>query len=805
MRASTFLWIPILLLFIVAFMPLEIKPVKAAWLEGWQYRKAINIVGSAGAGYDYPVYVYVRRDSGTDNPPTVYLAGKCRSDFGDIRFADANGNVFPYCITSQTTDDAHFWFKVTTLDLSVNRTVYLYYGNPNATYVGSLESVFIFAEPCAESSVNWERWICEEGSSSAVSVNPNNYIQIATKSGVYARIRNKNAFSLPSQWIWESFSATPYVPLLNRNITYYYYISSGVTSHSTCNLHWGSFTYYSSVFITTISPLVRLGIGSTVDADISKSGNYHYTSKFLVYKLNNVIHLYFDGSYVSNKTNNDDIKYLYFYGIYDGSSYVYFRLYAFKIRKFVYPEPYIASFGGEGMGSVNVHVGVSPTSLGAVAFKLNGVTYYTPKDFTIDSESGTQTLVVQQASIVFNASYHVGFSYWLKNGAWYSNDLTITFEPTENANFTMVYEAIRFNITANGISGISISVGGSTLQTPCLVWRGKGYTSFQVLTLSKAYNSTFSWYYVGVSVNGSFYSSQSEFTVYALGNTDIFLNYELVFVPPEPPPVVVPYESNEVTWFFRSDTHTVNDQLGYVLSEENSLSYAEYSRSVSANLSVSVGFRAWLHTNIGSFEITPDVVGIYTVTSNGAYEVNSTWSYAGTNLLVDAVEIRIYIRFGEGDWVEACVGITDDDLNIRLPNSTWIIYYNLIKEGNESYTLATLRWGSSTYDTRITLYTSRASPWDIALTHIVNLDFAGFLTAPFTYHIGDLFYALIVLFLCVTAYNDTGSLGYVIAILWLFGGAGSILAALLPSITLNIAYILLAFATAFTLLKFILK
>ncbi|MDH5686275.1 MAG: BNR repeat-containing protein [Candidatus Bathyarchaeota archaeon] len=58
------------------------------WNSTWLYRKLHNITGSsAGAQTNYQVRIVAYGGSGTDSGNAVYLDGKARDDFGDIRFA----------------------------------------------------------------------------------------------------------------------------------------------------------------------------------------------------------------------------------------------------------------------------------------------------------------------------------------------------------------------------------------------------------------------------------------------------------------------------------------------------------------------------------------------------------------------------------------------------------------------------------------------------------------------------------------------------------------------------------------------
>jgi len=808
------IWSAVLIIFLVCsisvyFLSLIPKPVKASWLAGYTYRKSANIVGSSGAGLNYQIMVKVMRSSGTDSGNTVYVSNHCKEDFSDIRFADADGNVFPYAIVYQTSDEAWFWIKITTLDLSVDQTIYMYYGNPDAVSESNPDETFIFYEDWDSETLDTDKWTWYADTYGSYTIDTTNHrFIIYTTSGYSIKPYIKSDVSdivFPSSWIIEDYYGE------NQAFTVDWYHT--VDSNPLGATRWASFGLGTAVpNPTTSSAFVdgyyikytktkdfRCGVGSNTDWN-STDYNWRsfYPNLWKIVRSGDTWKIYWNGTLVHSEDNSEEFSLISFRA--NTCSYERSILGAFKIRKYVEPEPYISSWGEETTFKPTLYVGSNVETY----FKLDGTKYSTPYSEQVDF--GTyHSLEALYSTIIINASYHYGFSHWEKNGEWYSDDLTIdTGAINEDVNFTMVYTNVRFNVSSDGVEGIAVSVSGSTLYTPFIAYRGKGATSFQVLTLTKKINQTHSYCYIGAYVNGSFYSGEATFTITAYGDTDVLLDYEVVYSPPESNEPVITPSTSEATWYFRNDLHTVQDEIGYKLSEQNSMTTESYSEDVSADLSITLGFRAWVFNKFGKTEITPNVVGLYTISSNGTHEVNSTWIYTGSNEIVYAVEIKIYLRFGEGDWITMLVAITDDDLNIIIPEGTWRIFYNVELFRNSTYTKATLYWGSPEYDTRITLPTAAASPWDVALLKLLNLDLIGWLLTPFTFHLGDLFYSIIVLFLCITAYNDTGSLSYVLAILWLFGGGG-ILASFLSPITLNIAYILLAFATAFTLMKLILK
>jgi hypothetical protein len=135
------------------------------WLSGWQYRKSHVINPSSGAGTGYQIKITVHYGSGTDSGSDVYLNGKCNADFSDIRFTDSSGStLLNYWIESYTpSDNAVVWVKLID-DISSNpATIYIYYGNPNATSQSNGDYVFPLFDDFLGSSLNTNKWTVDSG------------------------------------------------------------------------------------------------------------------------------------------------------------------------------------------------------------------------------------------------------------------------------------------------------------------------------------------------------------------------------------------------------------------------------------------------------------------------------------------------------------------------------------------------------------------------------------------------------------------------------------------------------------------
>jgi len=118
------------------------------WFSGsWLYRKSHVISGStAGAQTNYQMKIIVHYGSGTDSGGDVYLNGKCRTDFGDVRFTASDGTtLLDYWMESYTaSSQAVFWVEVPNIPASPSTaTIYVYYGNSAATTTSNAANTMI--------------------------------------------------------------------------------------------------------------------------------------------------------------------------------------------------------------------------------------------------------------------------------------------------------------------------------------------------------------------------------------------------------------------------------------------------------------------------------------------------------------------------------------------------------------------------------------------------------------------------------------------------------------------------------------
>ena len=151
-------------------------------LTQWLYKRS-HAITSATTLINYQVKVIVNYSSGTSSGDTVYLDGKCKVDFGDIRFTDSNEDELSYWIESISGTLATIWVKVPSINTT---TIWIYYGNESASTTSSGDTTFILFDHFDGSSINLLKWTVEKkGSASAIAqVNGSSILQLSGANGI---------------------------------------------------------------------------------------------------------------------------------------------------------------------------------------------------------------------------------------------------------------------------------------------------------------------------------------------------------------------------------------------------------------------------------------------------------------------------------------------------------------------------------------------------------------------------------------------------------------------------------------------
>jgi hypothetical protein len=293
----------------------------------WKYRKSHVINSASGAGTNYQIRITAHYGSGTDSGEHVYLNGKCRTDFGDVRFTRSDGvTELSYWIEEKVDGNyATIWVKVAD-DLSTNPvTIYLYYGNPSATTTSNGADTFLFFDHF--DTLDTTKWTTYGGPSVSNSI-----LTVLASSGAYVWSNQSFAppFAVRSRWR-NSVSNTDGVALQLDNGNKAWDSSLDFS----CTAGWYNQTQF------TIDGLgaLREGIGLALDA------NFHIWD--VKVKSGNVSTLT-DGGYAKSRSGTTASAYN-----------LWLRAWVFNlsgaigefdwvlVRKFVDPEPSHGAWGSE--------------------------------------------------------------------------------------------------------------------------------------------------------------------------------------------------------------------------------------------------------------------------------------------------------------------------------------------------------------------------------------------------------------------------------------------------------------------------
>jgi outer membrane protein assembly factor BamB len=450
-----------------------------------------------------------------------------------------------------------------------------------------------------------------------------------------------------------------------------------------------------------------------------------------------------------------------------------------------------------------VNVLSSPFIVGSVGFTINGgVSLSTPYSASLN---GTYTFARSQATVTVNSSMIYGFCQWVVengSGTFRFSGSSVTLGIITGTNYVILnYTAVRIVLSSSPECHATFGSDlGYSYNTPQVLYYPNGTHTFTVpatIPINASYKDGFSHWIVNNSRSYTTLSLSLNFQ----DPTVLTVFYTLIYAPWIPPQT---YGALNATWYMRSDTQTVHGVLGFKLLTVNTHTPTWDSLIYSYNGTVSYGVRVWAFDLFGNeFELTSGVpAAVVTITNGSIGLFNAIWICPAYNSMIDAIMVDVYQRFGSGSWTLRRIFVTDSDLLIWLPQAAWTFHYWLSwKDGVGNSTFA--HGSYNIFDSRVDLSYIPADPWDVALARLQQQNFIGFLFTPWTYWFGDLFWTILLFGCIVMGWLRTGSLKPILGLLWLLGGSGSILWALIPPVALHVAVLMLALAMAITLFRLI--
>ena len=110
--------------------------VRTKWLDGWKYRRSIDLANNGSILNDYPVQL--------DLTSHDFNYSRAKGQGEDVRYIDMNGSALNYWIEEWNTSGASkIWVNVSEIPPGSSR-LWMYYGNPTADTVANASRTFSY-------------------------------------------------------------------------------------------------------------------------------------------------------------------------------------------------------------------------------------------------------------------------------------------------------------------------------------------------------------------------------------------------------------------------------------------------------------------------------------------------------------------------------------------------------------------------------------------------------------------------------------------------------------------------------------
>jgi hypothetical protein len=422
-------------------------------------------------------------------------------------------------------------------------------------------------------------------------------------------------------------------------------------------------------------------------------------------------------------------------------------------------------------------------------------------NYTIGSGSGSQRVYGFGSPTLVLIDGSVATTGWS-----YGGGITFVSGATANASIyfgsVSLYDSLGVDTqTLGGVSlGFDVTVNGTSFGTP---YAGLVLNESFVTIVAPSLVTTSSYRYDFLNWSDASTSNTLATTVYSNLTAIAYYSSTTLVVPPSNETTfIIPSGATALTWFLRGDVHTGN-VAGYFLGPDETHLPTSDSVYTSGDVSVSYGVRVYVRIADGSlYDLTGNTTELLvTRILDGEGLAVGYWNCTGYGDVVDGVVVKVYQRFGVGDWSLRSTFASDFGNLMKLPVATWT--FSLYTNRTDPYdnTWSSLSWGSSAYNSSVGLYFNSPSATDIQMFHLMQGDFVGFIMAPFIVAGMNFCYLMIVLILGITLYIRQESVVPMAIIFLLFGGAGGVILNLLPTATWQLAYLFFAFAIAILLMK----
>jgi hypothetical protein len=350
-----------------------------------------------------------------------------RSDFGDVNWTGSDGvTCLKYWMeTLNTGKNATFWVKIAANLTSVDQTIYMYYGKSDATTTSNFDNTFIFGDPFDNAILNTNRWASVDGNPTYTISTANHYLEVTDMDASQWEGKgfHSKTITLPDTWIIEDaydntngiyiYEATSVDSEMNRGI------------YSLHHTSWSNTDFGIALVFTGDAWSLHQGYGLDIgvggNSDYSRytnSGVASYTAYWIAKKTGGTIVISDSGTQRVSEANSE-VPSIFHLGIGRYSTYAFGtqRFGAFKIRKYVSPEPSHGSWGSQETSGVAYTVDLTQTI-------TTTLTPATKTDFVISIQSSVTPSFAKQEKTDYTLNP--------------SNPITATFTSTPKTDFTIL-------------------------------------------------------------------------------------------------------------------------------------------------------------------------------------------------------------------------------------------------------------------------------------------------------------------------------------------------------------------------------
>lgn len=292
--------------------------------------------------------------------------------------------------------------------------------------------------------------------------------------------------------------------------------------------------------------------------------------------------------------------------------------------------------------------------------------------------------------------------------------------------------------------------------------------------------------------------SVSDVSTFTAISTSVTLTPPPPIEPPPEPPIVG--STVYLDLYFNGGLHTVNNVTGYAALESASAYSGQADVAAAGNNSVSWGFRVYKIEVNSEVELTSgSPAAVMTATeAEGSVDrlFNATLSLPETSLRFgeSALKFVLYSGVNGSDWTPQAVFVTNELFYRSINAGSATVYLYIEKYEQDGVTYSTAYWGDLEHLSGLidlSMKAGAANNWQSY--YLGRSNFLGFLIAPYTVMIGNLFYALILFGVGMSLYIRYRTLSIVTLMVVLLGGGGGLINLLIGDVYVGFVWIVIAF------------